>query len=122
MLRCLLKSKLHGATVTKSLLGYRGSLGIDESLMEAADIVDGEMVHVYNVNNGERFSTYAVPAPAGSGDIVVLGAAARLAAEGDTILILTYAHYDERERAEHRPRIAILGPGNRIESTKRTTT
>lgn len=118
MQRTLLKSKLHGAVVTSSHLHYQGSLGIDETLMQAADIVEGEMVHVYNVTNGERLTTYAIRQPAGSGAVRVFGAAARLIAEKDKLLILTYAQYDDTEQAAHRPIIVLLGPDNTIECIK----
>lgn len=122
MLRNMLKSKLHQATVTSSRLHYQGSLAIDKDLMAAADISEGEQIHVYNITNGHRFVTYAVPAPSGSHEIGILGAAARLAAEGDCLIILTYALYDDADLEHYQPTIVVLTGDNRIKLVKHKTT
>ncbi len=114
MQRILLKSKIHRARVTDANLDYEGSLTIDVELMRAADILEFEQIKVYNVSNGARFDTYAIEGPPGSGEICLNGAAARMGARGDIIIIATYANYDESpELAAHRPKIVLLGPGNR---------
>jgi aspartate 1-decarboxylase len=91
----MLRSKIHRARVTGGNVDYEGSITIDKALMEAADILPYEMVHVLNVNNGARFQTYAIEGKAGSGEIVLNGAAARLAATGDIVIILTYCTVSE---------------------------
>ena len=90
------KSKIHQASVTAADLHYIGSIGIDASLMKLADIVEGEQVSVWNINNGERIQTYAITLPAGSGQIIVNGAAARLFQPGDRVIIVAFAVTDER--------------------------
>jgi len=112
MTRTMMKSKLHRAQVTDANLDYEGSLTIDELLMKAADILPYEQVHVYNVSNGARFETYAIPGPAGKGDICLNGAAARMGAKGDLIIIVTYAQYSDSELAEYEPKVVLLGPKN----------
>lgn len=114
MKRVLLKSKLHRVTVTQTELHYEGSIAIDESLLEAADLREYEQVDVYNVNNGQRFTTYVVTAPRGSGTISVMGAAARLASPGDSLIVASYAALDEAEVAGFRPRIVLVDAHNRI--------
>src|SRR4030067_3440502 len=89
-MRMMLKSKIHRATVTDANINYEGSITIDSKLMKAADIIPYEQVHVLNVNNGARFTTYAIEGEAGSGDICLNGAAARLGVKGDLVVILTY--------------------------------
>src|SRR5437764_14148389 len=105
MLRTMLKSKIHRATVTACDLHYVGSRTLDPDLMDAADIAPYELVVVLDVNDGARFETYAIPGERGSGAVQVNGAAARLVAVGDTILVLTYGVYDEAELGAHKPRI-----------------
>jgi len=100
--RILLKSKIHRATVTEADLDYEGSISIDPELLAAADITDFEQVQVYNVTNGARFTTYAIPAER-PGEIKVNGAAAHLAKAGDLVIIATYASYAPEEVARHRP-------------------
>ena len=112
MQRLLLKSKIHRVKITDSNLEYEGSLTIDEKLMKAADILEYEQIKVYNVNNGARFDTYAIAGPPGSGVICLNGAAARMGAKGDLIIIATYAHYDEAEVKHHQPRIALVDGSN----------
>ena len=117
MLLCLLKAKLHHARVTDTRLEYQGSLTLDEELMEKAGIVPYEQIHVYNLENGKRFETYVIPGPRGEGGVVVNGAAARLAARGDRIIIAAYTYLTPEEAREHRPRVLILGPDNQILSS-----
>ena len=114
MQRTLLKSKLHRVRVTASELEYEGSCAIDELLLEAADIREYEQIEIYNVNNGERFATYAIRGQRGSGMISVNGAAARKAAMGDVLIIATYAVYTEMEVAQHEPKLVYVDDKNRI--------
>lgn len=116
MLRHLMKSKIHRVTVTRCDLNYAGSITLDPDLMESADIVPHELVHVLNINNGERFETYAIPGRSGSGEVQVNGAAARLASPGDMAIVISYATYDEAEVAEHRPRVVHVDERNAIAS------
>ncbi|MFZ5483667.1 MAG: aspartate 1-decarboxylase [Pseudomonadota bacterium] len=114
MQRTLLKSKLHRVHVTASELHYEGSCAIDELLLEAADIREYEQIEIYNVNNGERFSTYAIRGQRGSGMISVNGAAARKAAAGDLLIIASYAGYGELELSKYEPRLVYVDDKNRI--------
>jgi aspartate 1-decarboxylase len=114
MQRYLMKSKIHRARVTDANLNYEGSLTIDEGLMKAADILPFEQVKVYNVNNGARFDTYAIPGPAGKGDICLNGAAARMGAAGDLIIIATYGGFNESEATRHEPKIVLVDANNKI--------
>jgi len=113
MRRTLLKSKIHRARVTDANLNYEGSLQIDSDLMEAADILPYEQIKVYNIYNGARFDTYAIAGPAGQGDICLNGAAARMGAPGDLIIIATYANYSEVEAAKHKPIVVLVDSQNR---------
>ncbi|NLI83576.1 MAG: aspartate 1-decarboxylase [Deltaproteobacteria bacterium] len=113
MQRILLKSKIHRARVTAADLDYEGSCTIDEELLQAADIVPYEQIKIYNVNNGARFDTYAMAGPRGSGVICLNGAAARMGARGDLVIITSYAHYDGSEVAGHQPRIVLVDASNR---------
>ena len=113
MQRILLKSKIHRATVTESNLHYEGSLTVDGDLLRFADILPYEQIKIYNVSNGERFDTYAIAGPPGSGVICLNGAAARKGTKGDLIIIASYGHYEEPEIAQHQPRIVLLDSGNR---------
>src|SRR6266513_3539912 len=97
MQRTMLKSKIHRATVTDCDLHYVGSITIDPDLLEAAYILEQEQVHVVDVDNGARFETYTIPGVRGSGAMCVNGAAARLVHRGDTIIVISYAHYDKAE-------------------------
>ncbi len=110
----MLKSKLHRVSVTASQLGYEGSCAIDEALLEAADIREYERIEIYNVNNGERFATYAIRAARGSGTVSVNGAAARKAAVGDVLIIASYATYTEVELNAYQPRLVYVDGHNRI--------
>ena len=113
MHRLMLKSKIHRATVTHAELHYEGSCAIDEDLLQAADIREYQQIDIYNINNGERFTTYALPAPAGSGTIGVNGAAARLAQKGDLVIIIAYARMDEAEAKSFSPRVLLVDGANR---------
>jgi aspartate 1-decarboxylase len=103
--RVMLKSKIHRATVTDCDLHYVGSLTVDPLLLEAADILPGEQIHVVDVDNGARFETYTIAGTPGSGELCVNGAAARLVHRGDTVIVISYGQYDEAELAEHSPRV-----------------
>ena len=114
MQRMMLKSKLHRVTVTHSELHYEGSCAIDQDLLDAADIREYQQIDIYNVNNGERFTTYAISAERGSGIISVNGAAARKAAPGDLLIIATYAIYDEAELAKFEPDLVYVDSRTRM--------
>jgi aspartate 1-decarboxylase len=115
MQRVMLKSKIHRATVTDCDLHYVGSITIDPDLMGAADILEHEQVQVLDIENGARFETYAIAGEAESGMIQVNGAAARLVERGDTIIVLSYAHYDQGELERHQPRVVhVEANTNRI--------
>ena len=114
MLRTMCKSKIHRATVTGADLNYIGSITIDPELMEAADLLEFEQVHVVNVNNGARFETYVIPGERGAGEICLNGAAARLAHPGDRVIVISYGQYDEAEMEGYRPRFIFVDEHNRI--------
>lgn len=114
MQRMMLKSKLHRVTVTHSELHYEGSCAIDQDLLDAADIREYQQIDIYNVNNGERFTTYAISAERGSGIVSVNGAAARKASPGDLLIIATYAMYDEAELAKFEPDLVYVDSRNRM--------
>lgn len=114
MQRTLLKSKLHRVRVTASELEYEGSCAIDELLLEAADIREYEQIDIYNVTNGERFTTYAIRGQRGSGMISVNGAAARKVAVGDVLIIASFASYSEMEVAQYEPKLIYVDEKNRI--------
>jgi aspartate 1-decarboxylase len=105
MLRTMLKSKIHRATVTDCDMHYVGSLTVDPELLEAADILPGEQVAVVDVDNGARFETYTIAGERGSGEIKVNGAAARLVHRGDTIIVISYAAYDREDLERYEPRV-----------------
>ncbi len=115
MQRVMLKSKIHRATVTGSDLHYVGSITIDPDLLEAADIREHEQVHVVDVDNGARFETYTIAGERGSGTMQVNGAAARLVHHGDTIIVISYAQYDEAELEQYEPKVVhVEARTNRI--------
>ena len=115
MQRTMLKSKIHRATVTDCDLHYVGSITIDADLLEAADILEHEQVHVVDVDNGARFETYTIAGERGSGTVQLNGAAARLVHRGDTIIVISYAQYDGVELREYEPRVVHVEAGtNRI--------
>jgi aspartate 1-decarboxylase len=111
MQRTMLKSKIHRATVTGSDLHYVGSITIDPDLLDAADILEHEQVHVVDVDNGARFETYTIAGERGSGTMQVNGAAARLVHHGDTIIVISYAQYDAGELARYEPRVVHVEAG-----------
>jgi len=113
MIRTMLKSKIHRATITEANLTYEGSLTIDGRLMEMANILPYEMVYVYNINNGERFETYAIEGEAGSGVMCLNGAAARKGMPGDLIIITTFAGLSAAELEHHQPQIVYVDSKNR---------
>jgi aspartate 1-decarboxylase len=117
-MRIMLRSKIHRVHVTDCNVGYEGSISIDKALMEAADILPYERVEVLNVNNGARFSTYAIEGERGSGQICVNGAAARLAAKGDVVIILTYHDLPDNEAANASPNLVYVDVNNHITETK----
>ena len=112
------KSKIHRCRVTEANLNYEGSVTIDADLLEAADILPHEQVQVLNVNNGERFDTYAIRGPRGSGVICLNGPAARLAHVGDLVIILTYASMEREELERHTPRVVMVDDRNRIRNAE----
>jgi len=114
MQRVMLKSKVHRATVTGCDLHYVGSITVDADLLEAADIREHEQVHVVDVDNGARFETYTIAGERGSGEVTVNGAAARLVHRGDTIILISYAQYDEAELGDYEPTVVHVTPDNRI--------
>jgi aspartate 1-decarboxylase len=114
MLVKMLRCKLHRATVTQCDLHYQGSLKIDADLIRAAGFLANEYIEVYNIANGERFATYVIEGPAGSGVIGLNGAAARKACLGDRIIICAYARMDLEEAKTHKPVVVLLGDGNGI--------
>ena len=118
MQRIMLRAKLHRVTVTQADLHYEGSCGIDEDLLEAADIKVNEKIELYNVNNGERFSTYAIPGKRGSGEISLNGAAARRAHLGDLLIICTYGPMSDEEIETYVPKIVFVDENNRITGLK----
>jgi aspartate 1-decarboxylase len=111
--RFMLKSKIHRARLTGTDLDYEGSITIDRTLLDAADILPGEQVHVLNLNNGQRLVTYAIEAEAGSGTVLLNGPAARLGMAGDLVVILTYAALTDDEARAHRPKVVQVDGHNR---------
>ena len=118
MQRIMLKSKLHRVTVTHSELDYEGSCAIDANLLKAADICEYEQISIYNVSNGERFTTYAMSADAHSGIISINGAAAHKAKPSDIIIIASYANYNEAEIENFSPQLVYVDHQNRIQSQR----
>jgi aspartate 1-decarboxylase len=114
MLQTMLKCKIHRATITDANLNYEGSLTVDSMLMQEAGLVPFEKIKVYNINNGERFDTYVIKGPAGSGVIALNGAAARKGMIGDLIIIVSYAMYSVAELADYYPQIVVLNAENGI--------
>jgi aspartate 1-decarboxylase len=110
----MLKSKIHRATVTDANLNYVGSITIDEDLMDAADLLENEKVHVVNINNGERFETYVIKGPRGNGDICLNGAAARLVHNGDQVIIMAYCMIAEESAKSMAPSVVHVDEKNKI--------
>ena len=120
MFRTLLKSKIHRAAVTHCELNYEGSCAIDEDLLDAANLGENEQVHIWNINNGERFITYAIRAERGSLIISVNGSAARRAAVGDLLIIAAFALVDEDEVKGFKPQLVFVDADNRIKEERST--
>ena len=116
MMLCMLRSKIHRATVTRTALNYAGSLTLDPILIEEAGVLVNELVHVLNVNNGERFETYVIEGERGSGDVCLNGAAARLGEPGDLVIIVTYAYMDLEEARVHVPKVVHVDVQNNVVS------
>ncbi len=110
----VLKSKIHRATITEADLHYVGSIAIDENLMDAAQLIENEKVHIYNITNGERLETYVIKGERGSGIISLNGAAARKVAIGDLIIIVSYASINIEEASSHKPVIIFPDANNKI--------
>jgi aspartate 1-decarboxylase len=117
MLRTMMKSKIHRATVTQADLHYVGSVTVDEDLLEAADLLPGELVHIVDITNGARLETYTIAGPRGSGIIGINGAAARLVQPGDLVILIAYAQLETAEARELRPRVVFVDAMNRITGT-----
>lgn len=109
-----MKSKIHRATVTESNLNYVGSVTIDEEIMEKVKLLPNEKVQIVNNNNGARLETYVISGPRGSGVVCLNGAAARLVQPGDLVIIISYVMLDEADVETYRPRVAVMGKGNKI--------
>jgi len=114
----MLKSKIHRATVTGADVDYEGSITVDKELMGVAKLAEYEKVDVYNISNGQRFSTYVMKGEHGRGEICLNGAAARLVSVGDLIIICSYSHQDEKEVGKHKPVIVHVDGKNRIKEIK----
>jgi len=114
----MLRAKIHRASVTQCDLHYEGSCGIDEDLLDAAGIIENEQIELYNVNNGERFSTYAIKGKRGSGEISLNGAAARRVQLGDLMIICTYGAMTEEEARNYKPKVVFVNSKNQITSLK----
>jgi aspartate 1-decarboxylase len=118
MFRTLLKSKIHRVAVTDCELHYEGSCAIDEDLLDAANISENEQVHIWNINNGERFVTYAIRGERGSGIISVNGSAARKASVGDLIIIAAFGLVAEEQVRSHQPKLVFVDAANRIQELR----
>jgi aspartate 1-decarboxylase len=112
--RFMLRSKIHRATLTQTDLNYEGSITVDRDLLEAAEILPGEQVHVLNLNNGERLVTYTIEGPAGSGTMLLNGPAARLGVPGDLIIVISYGLATDEEAKSIRPKVVLVDENNRI--------
>ena len=110
----VLKSKIHRVKVTEADLNYVGSIGIDEDLLDAANLIENERVHILNADNGERFDTYIIKSPRGSGEICLNGPAARKVQVGDTILVVSYARMDFEAAKNFKPAVIFPKDGNRL--------
>jgi len=119
MMKTMLKCKIHRATVTDAQLHYEGSVTVDRTLMDAAGLVEYEQVHIWNVDNGNRFTTYVIQGPADSGVICLNGAAARQVSKGDLVIIAAFGAFDEKELANFRPTLVYVDGKNRITDVKR---
>jgi len=119
MMRKVLKSKIHRAVVTRSDLNYEGSIAVDEALIEEAGLLPYEAVQVWNINTGQRLETYVIPAARDSGEICLNGAAARLAEQGDLIIICSFCWLDEEQARHHVPQTVRVDGRNRVLSGSR---
>jgi aspartate 1-decarboxylase len=117
MLRTMMKSKIHRATVTQADLHYVGSVTVDEDLLDAADLLPGELVHIVDVTNGARLETYTIAGERGSGVLGINGAAARLVHPGDVVILIAYGQMETAEAKGFRPRVVFVDAGNRILGT-----
>jgi aspartate 1-decarboxylase len=117
MLRTMMKGKIHRATVTDANLDYQGSITVDEGLLEKAGIIPYEQVDIYNITNGERFTTYAIVGPRDSGVICINGAAAHKARKGDLVIIVSYAVFQDSELEGFKPKVVFVDARNRQQST-----
>ena len=113
----MFKSKIHRATVTEANIDYEGSLTIDQDLLDAADMLAWEQVHVWDIDNGARLVTYILPGPRGSGVVCINGAAAHLVKPGHKVILATYAEMEEREARTHKPMVILVDEDNRIRKT-----
>lgn len=118
MLRCILRAKIHIATVTESNLAYEGSITIDETILKKAGILPYEQVMISNLNNGERFETYAIPGEKGSGEVCLNGPTARKGVVGDRIIIFCYNYVEEGKLKGYKPKIVLLDDRNKILGVK----
>ncbi len=114
MLRCMLRAKIHMATVTESNLAYEGSITIDEIILKKAGILPYEQVMISNLNNGERFETYVIPGKKGSGEICLNGPTARKGVVGDKVIIFCYSYVEDNKVKRFKPKIILLDSGNKI--------
>jgi aspartate 1-decarboxylase len=117
MLRTMMKSKIHRATVTRADLHYVGSVTVDEDLLDAADLLSGELVHIVDITNGARLETYTIAGPRGSGVIGVNGAAARLVQPGDLVILIGYGQMETAEARDHHPHVVFVDSENRVVGT-----
>ncbi len=117
MLRTMMKSKIHRATVTQADLHYVGSVTVDEDLLDAADLLPGELVHVVDISNGARLETYTIAGPRGSGVLGINGAAARLVHPGDLVILIAYAQLDDAEARTFRPHVVFVDAANAVTGT-----
>jgi aspartate 1-decarboxylase len=117
MLRTMMKSKIHRATVTQADLHYVGSVTVDEALLEAADLLPGELVHIVDISNGARLETYTIGGPRGSGMIGINGAAARLVHPGDLVILIGYAQMETAEARSFQPSVVFVDADNRVVGT-----
>jgi aspartate 1-decarboxylase len=117
MLRTMMKSKIHRATVTQADLHYVGSVTVDEDLLDAADLLAGELVHIVDVTNGARLETYVISGPRGSGVIGINGAAARLIQPGDLVILIAYGLMDDAEARNRKPKVVFVDADNKVIGT-----
>ena len=116
MIRTLMKSKIHRATVTEANIDYMGSITLDPDLMKAADLLPHERVQIADITNGARLDTYVIEGEAGSGAVEINGAAARLVSKGDVVLVISYAQMTEEEARAHTPTVVFVDEANRVTS------